>query len=86
MEQILHKSIKPLLMPKSERLTNSIEVKPYCIIELCNMYQTTPKTFKKWLIPFAHEIGKKNGRFYNVLQVSLIFDKLGLPHLIFDIE
>ena len=86
MEQVLHKSIRSFLPTKKEARPNTIEVRPYCLIELCHMYQISPRTFKKWLLPFADEIGKKNGRFYTVLQVSLIFDKLGLPHFIFDIE
>ena len=86
MEQRLHKTIPSFFKPQKNRRPDAVEVKPYCLIELCHMYQTSPKTFKKWLLPFAQEIGKKNGRFYSVLQVTLIFDKLGLPYMIFELD
>jgi hypothetical protein len=44
------------------------------------------RTIKKWMKPFAEQIGKRQGRFYNVVQVKLIFEKLGLPHRIVSSE
>lgn len=85
MERLLHKPIA-LSKSKKTRQSDGVEVKPYCIIELCHMYQISRNTFKKWLLPFAQEIGKKNGRYYSVLQVTLIFDKLGLPYMIFEMD
>jgi hypothetical protein len=34
---------------------------------------------KKWLLPFAVQIGQKNGRYYTVAQVRVIFDVIGVP-------
>jgi hypothetical protein len=34
---------------------------------------------KKWIKPFNNEIGEKNGRYYSVGQVKVIFDRLGVP-------
>jgi hypothetical protein len=33
------------------------------------------------MVPFAMQIGEKNGRYYTVLQVRIIFEKIGVPGL-----
>ena len=55
------------------------EIKPYSAKDLAGIYGVCDKTFKKWIKPFASDIGEKNGRFYTVAQVKVIFDKLGVP-------
>ena len=59
--------------------STQIKLKPYSITELARIYGVDPRTLKKWLIPFETEIGVKQGRFYQIPQVKLIFDKLSLP-------
>jgi transposase-like protein len=63
-------------MPPTNHL---IEVKAYSVKELAVMYGVCDKTLKKWLHPFLEHIGIKQGRYYNVAQVTIIFSKLGLP-------
>lgn len=58
---------------------NSIEIKPYSITELASIYGIPDKTMRKWLAPHKNAIGKRIGHFYNVLQVTIIFEKLGVP-------
>jgi hypothetical protein len=58
---------------------NEIRVKPYSLIELASLYEVDWRTLKKWLLPFKEEIGKKQGRYYQIPQVKVIFDKLSLP-------
>lgn len=55
------------------------EIRPYSAKDLSGIYGVCDKTFKKWIKPFASDIGEKNGRFYTVAQVKIIFDKLGVP-------
>jgi hypothetical protein len=55
------------------------EIKPYSTKELASIYDVCDKTMKKWINPFVAEIGEKNGRYYSVAQVKIIFDKLGVP-------
>jgi len=55
------------------------EIKPYSTKELASIYDVCDKTMKKWIKPFLAEIGEKNGRYYSVAQVKIIFDKLGVP-------
>lgn len=62
--------------------TTSIEIKPYSTKELASIYGVCDKTLKKWLLPFAEAIGKKQGRYYNVAQVKTVFDKLGIPNIL----
>jgi hypothetical protein len=55
------------------------EIKPYSVKDLAGIYGVCDKTFKKWLRPFITAIGEKNGRYYSVAQVKIIFEKLGVP-------
>ena len=55
------------------------EVRPYSMKELCEIYQVCDKTMRKWLRPFAGEIGERQGHIYNVSQVLVIFKHLGVP-------
>ena len=55
------------------------EIRPYSTKELAGIYNVCDKTMKKWIKPFIEEVGEKNGRYYSISQVKIIFDKLGLP-------
>lgn len=54
-------------------------VKTYSVKEVADLYCISKKTLNKWLSPFEKEIGERRGYFYNPKQVSIIFEKLGLP-------
>jgi hypothetical protein len=60
---------------------SSIIIKPYTIIELARLYDVDRRTFKGWIAPFAKEIGEKNGRYFSIPQVKLIFKNLDFPSL-----
>ncbi len=60
------------------------DVKPYTMKELCEIYQVSDKTLRKWLEPFAEQIGKRQGHIYNVAQVVTIFTNLGVPGVLED--
>ena len=55
------------------------EIRPSSIKDLAGVYGCCDKTMKKWIIPFNSEVGVKNGRYYSVVQVKIIFERLGLP-------
>jgi cbb3-type cytochrome oxidase cytochrome c subunit len=55
------------------------DIKPYTVAELAQIYEVCDRTFKKWITPFKPEIGKRNGRYYSVVQVKIIFKRLGIP-------
>ena len=59
--------------------TTSVTLKPYSLTELAKLYDVCIKTMKKWMKPFLAEIGEKNGRFYTISQVKIIFLKIGVP-------
>lgn len=54
-------------------------IKPYSKKELTAMYNVSKKTMTRWLKPHLSKIGKREGRYYNVKQILIIFDLLGLP-------
>lgn len=63
-------------------LHERVLVKPYSSKELANIYGVNKKTLHKWMEPFIADIGKKQGRFYTVAQVKIIFSRIGLPCII----
>jgi len=64
-------------MENSEKVT--IEIKPYLTKELLKFYQVSYPTFNKWLKAFEDKVGKKNGAYWSVKQVEIIFKELGMP-------
>jgi hypothetical protein len=62
---------------------NKIVVKPKSVAELAKMYEMTPRTLKKWLVPHEGIIGEKIGRYFSVNQVAVIFKCLGMPNKVF---
>lgn len=52
------------------------EIKPMTTSELAQRWGVSCKTVKKWIKPFAHEIGPKVGKIYNARQVAIILSKL----------
>ena len=58
---------------------NNIELKHYSTKELARFYGVCDKTLLKWMKPFTTDIGPKQGRFFTVAQVKIIFEKLGTP-------
>lgn len=56
-----------------------ILLRPYTLKELCALYGVCRYTFNKWLKPFENEIGVRQGFYYSIHQVKVIFDKLGYP-------
>ena len=59
--------------------TTDMTIKACTITELANMYGVSLKTFRAWLQPHQDAIGKRLGRYYNTLQVRIIFERLGYP-------
>jgi len=56
-----------------------VEIRPYSLTELSQMYGISNRTMKNWLTPHSHFIGDNVGRIYNALQVKIIFERIGLP-------
>jgi hypothetical protein len=54
-------------------------VKAYTTTELAALYQVSTKTFRTWLKQYAKEIGERESRYFTVLQVKIIFERLGEP-------
>ena len=59
--------------------TVKIKLRPYTVLDLAKMYEVSDKTMKKWIKPFENAVGEKNGYFYSIAQVKMIFEKLGAP-------
>ncbi len=62
------------------------EIRPYSVKEIANIFGVCDKTVKKWIKPFSEQVGKKEGRYYNVAQVKMIFEHLGLPCKVEDLD
>lgn len=58
---------------------NEFDIKPYNIKELANIYGMNPRTFSTWIKPIKIKLGEKKGRYFDVKQVEMILDHLGIP-------
>ncbi|MGQ0829360.1 MAG: hypothetical protein ACT4ON_13310 [Bacteroidota bacterium] len=66
-------------------ITNAkLEIKPYTKKELAAIYGMSPRSFSTWMKPFDAAVGAKVGKYYNIHQVRIIMDKLGLPGTVND--
>ena len=61
--------------------TREVFIKPYTHMDLAELYGISYKTLYKWLKPFRDELGKKQGYYYTIPQVKIIFEKLDYPTL-----
>ena len=66
--------------------TKAMEIRHYSHRELSRIYGVSEKTLHKWIKPFEEAIGKKQGRYYTIAQVTTIFDKLGVPTILSRID
>jgi hypothetical protein len=57
----------------------SNQVTPYSIKELAAIYGVSKTIIRLWLRPLREEIGPRLGHYYNVAQVTIIFEHLGKP-------
>jgi hypothetical protein len=55
------------------------EVKAYSPSELADIYKVSNCTLNRWLKPHREAIGKRQGLYYTVKQIRIIFEILGLP-------
>lgn len=60
-------------------MDGSITSRPCSIRDLMMVYGVSYKTMRTWLFPFNDEIGIKKSYMFTVLQVDIIFEKLGKP-------
>ncbi len=58
---------------------DKLPLKPYSLKELSGLYHVSKNTFKKWIEPIQKKIGKREGYYYNIHQVEIIFEHLGIP-------
>lgn len=63
----------------------SITARPCSVRDLTMVYGVSYKTMRSWLMPFAKEIGIRNSYMFTILQIDLIFEKLGKPKF-FDLD
>ena len=69
-------------MKQNVSVSNQIQLKAYSKKEVAELYEISTKSLKTWLTPFENEIGPRVGRFYSPKQMSIIFEKLGIPGVV----
>jgi len=57
----------------------TIELRPYSMKEIYNLYGISLYVLKTLLKDFEQELGPLRGKYYTVNQVQLIFKKIGIP-------
>lgn len=58
---------------------NNTGIRPYSKRELAALYEVTPRAFYTMFKKHSDKVGEKEGRYYNINQVILIFRYLGMP-------
>lgn len=56
-----------------------IKPSPMNKTQLAQLYNVGDRTFSKWIEPFEEEIGEYRGRCYTPIQVTRIFELIGMP-------
>lgn len=67
---------------KPYRIKRHIELKPYTVKDLANIYGVSRVTFYRWLKLFADKVGPRQGSYFSIAQVRIIFSHLDLPAII----
>ena len=68
-------------VPK-EKEKIKVPLKPCTLKELAQIYGVNKRTFLRWLKPLKKELGERNGNYYSIAQVKIIFSELLLPSYI----
>lgn len=55
------------------------EIRPYTKKDLALLYNVSTRCFASMIHPFKESIGKKKGWYYSMRQVSIIFERCGIP-------
>lgn len=58
---------------------NRKHLRPYTHQELAALYKISWKTLKRMINPLEPQLGPKIGHYYNIKQVEIIFDNMGVP-------
>lgn len=66
----------------SESVRMKIKVQTCTLGDLCRLYKLSYRAMKRILEPLEAELGNKQGYFYSVKQVEIIFMRLGIPYSI----
>jgi len=72
--------------PNREKIQKPFEVRAYKWKELCQIYSVCPRTLKRWIVPFAGEVGKLDGGYFKIPQIEAIIRNIGLPYQIDESE
>jgi hypothetical protein len=60
------------------------KIRHYSAKELAYFYLISKPTFNRWIEPYKEQIGRRNGNYYTAAQVELIFQKIGIPPLLYN--
>lgn len=63
----------------AESTAEILILKPYNHTQLAEFYGVCWLTFQRWVKKHDEEIGKKQGHFYSIKQVLIIFKIFGMP-------
>ena len=59
-----------------------IQVRPYNNVELARIYGVDRATLRRWLSRISDQLGEREGNFWKIPQVKIIFKHLDLPSYI----
>jgi hypothetical protein len=54
-------------------------IKAYTVKQLAEFFEVSDKIFRGWIKDIKEQVGVKRGHYYNIRQVKVIFDHMGIP-------
>jgi hypothetical protein len=54
-------------------------IKPYCMKDLATIYDVDARTFQKWMNTLVPTITRNKGRYFTILEVTMIIEAIGIP-------
>lgn len=70
-------------MKQNTNSGSAIQIKAYSTKEIAGLYNVSGRTLTRWLTPFTDEIGQRRGHYFTPKQTKIIFEKLGIPEMIY---
>lgn len=59
--------------------SGKLRLRPYTNRDLCTLYGRSEPSVRKMLKELGSRLGKKDGYYYNIRQVTIIFQEWGMP-------
>ena len=73
-------SIAKVLFHENKQTMSALPMEDNSTVQqMADLYNVTPKVFRRWLKPLAEEIGERVGHYFTPRQIEIMIRHFGLP-------